>query len=120
MEVEAAIPIPSPVTNPVLSDYLKNLLMTKGGIGFLAVFIPNLITLFLIAGALAFLFIFLVGGMQFILSGGDKVKLEEARGRITSAIIGLVLIFSLFAIMKLLGYFFGLNLLKIDFGPLKL
>jgi len=104
------------ITNPALSEKIRNLT----GLQFLAKFLPNIIVWFLIAASLAAFFILLIGGIQFITSGGDKAQMEAARGRLTTAIIGLILVFSVFAIMKVLGDFFGINLLQINLEPLML
>ncbi|MFC1711030.1 hypothetical protein ACFLZ1_00430 [Patescibacteria group bacterium] len=54
-------------------------------------------------------FAFLVwGGIQWISSGGDKAKYEEARNRITAALIGLAIVVLAWLIIKLVAYFFGL------------
>ena len=56
------------------------------------------------------LFVFLVwGGIEYMTSGGDKAKTETAQKRITSAIIGVAIIASSFAIWKTALYFFGIN-----------
>ncbi len=66
--------------------------------------------LILILAALA-AFIYLVwGGLTWITSGGDKAKVEESQHRIQAAIIGLFIIFATYAIMLIIGGFFGLNL----------
>lgn len=52
------------------------------------------------------LFIMLViGGYNFLLSGGDQKKLETARGTLTSAVIGLVVIVTAFLIIKTVQVF---------------
>ena len=57
-------------------------------------------------------FAFLVwGGIQWISSGGDKGKVEEARSRITNALIGLAIVAAAWAIMNLVSYFFGVDIL---------
>lgn len=54
-------------------------------------------------------FAFLVwGGIQWIASGGDKAKYEEARSRITAALIGLAITALAWLLIKLVAYFFGL------------
>jgi hypothetical protein len=55
----------------------------------------------------------LLGGMQWILSGGDKASTESARGKITAALIGLVIIFSAWAIATLINSIFGVNILNL-------
>lgn len=63
--------------------------------------------IFVVAVILTFVFL-LWGGIQWILSGGDKAKYEEARNRITAALIGLAIVALAWLIMKLVTYFFGL------------
>jgi len=62
---------------------------------------------FVVAVILTFAFL-LWGGIQWIMSGGDKAKYEEARNRITSALIGLAIVALAWLIIKLVTYFFGL------------
>lgn len=62
---------------------------------------------FVVAVILTFLFL-LWGGIQWITSGGDKEKYEEARNRITAALIGLAIIALAWLVIKLVTYFFGL------------
>ena len=87
-------------------------------VGFVKSAVPAVIALLLIAGSLVFFFIFIMGAIQWIASGGDKQALEGARGRVTSALIGLVILFSTFAIIKLIEYFFGVSILALDIGSL--
>jgi len=99
------------ITNPALSEKLQNLLKTEGGEGFLGQFISNLLVVFLIVAALAAFFMLIIGGIQWILSGGDKTATEAARGRITSAVVGLLLAFAAWAIILLIQKFLGITIL---------
>lgn len=65
----------------------------------------------LIAGILVFAML-VWGGVQWIMSGGDKAKTEEARNRITAALVGLAIVAAAWAIMKLIEYFFGISVLS--------
>jgi len=66
------------------------------------------ITIALVAAAVL-TFAFLVwGGLQWIMSGGDKAKYEEARNKITAALIGLAIVALAWLLIKLVAYFFGL------------
>ena len=84
----------------------------------------DLISLFIKIGFLvaflAFFIMFILGAIRWILSSGDKHKLEPARGTIVNALIGLVLILSLFAVIKFIETMFGISILEIDFGKLKI
>lgn len=103
-----------PITNKALSETLRDFT----GIKFLNTLIPNLIALVLIIASIAAFFYLILGGIRYILSNGEKAGMETARNQITTAIIGLALVFSIYAIIMLIGQFFGLNLLKFDLGPL--
>ncbi len=65
----------------------------------------------LVAGLATFGYI-LYGGITWIMAGGDKGKLEEARAKITNGIIGLAIVASSWAIYLLVDYFFGIGLTK--------
>ncbi len=109
--------ITNPALGPTLQEWLKG---ENPGATFFQNFLPNLITLGLIAGSVIFFFMLLLGAIGWITSGGDKAAVESARGRITSAIIGLVIMFALFAIVLVIEQFFGTNILTLDIGALKI
>lgn len=54
---------------------------------------------FAIAGLLAVLFI-IIGGFQYVVSGGDPAGLKRAKETITYAIVGLVITLLAFGIVK--------------------
>jgi len=64
-----------------------------------------------IAGLMVFFYL-IMGGIQYITSGGDKAQAEAARDRITYALIGLVIVVGSFAIIKLIEAFFGINIIN--------
>lgn len=82
--------------------------------------LPALVGLGFLVGVILFFFVMLLGAIQWIISGGDKAAVEGARGKIMNAIIGLVILFSLLAVVKLIENFFGINILTLDIGPLKI
>jgi hypothetical protein len=59
------------------------------------------------------------GGVQWITSGGDKGKTQEARDRITAALVGLAVVASAWAVMLIISYFFGINILDGNITPPK-
>ena len=65
----------------------------------------------LVAGLATFLYL-VYGGFEWITSGGEKGKLEEARNKITNGIIGLAVVASAWAVFKLIDYFFGIGITK--------
>lgn len=103
------------ISNPVLGD-----LGREKGLPFFQRFIPSLITLSLVIGSIIFFFTLLIGAIQWISSGGDKGALEAAKGKISNALIGLVVLFSVFAVAKLIETFFGISILTLDISSLVL
>ncbi len=55
------------------------------------------------------------GGLDMITSGGEKEKLKSGRERVVYAAIGLMVIFISFAMINVVGAFFGFNLLPFLF-----
>lgn len=104
------------ITNPALGPALQG----KTGLGFFQTLLPNLIGLAFVAGAIIFLFVMIVGAIGWIASGGDKAAIESARGKIMNAVIGLVILLSVFAFIKVIQDFFGISILALDIGPLQI
>jgi hypothetical protein len=109
------------ITNPILGERLKDFFnFDDPGATFFNLFFRNLITLTLIIGAIIFFFVLMFGAISWITSGGDKAQIETARGRITAALVGLAILFSIFAIIKVVETFFGTQILTLDIGILKI
>ena len=71
------------------------------------------IKLILVVAALLFFFMLVVGGIQWIVSGGDKAGSENARKRITSALVGLAIVFAAWAIVALVKALFNIDILNL-------
>lgn len=71
--------------------------------------VGNIITILLIASIIAAIVFLILGGLRWILAGGDKAKIDSARSTITGAIIGLIISFLAFAIVSFVNYVFGIN-----------
>jgi Na+/proline symporter len=69
------------------------------------------------AGVIAFLFL-LIGGIQWITAGGDKDAIDKARKKIMGAVVGLAVTFSLYVIVFVIGYLFGINLQQFNIPTL--
>ena len=70
--------------------------------------------MFFFAALLAFLFI-IIGGIQWIAAGGDKVAAASARDRITASVVGLLIVVAAFAISVILNAVLGINLFGFSF-----
>lgn len=83
---------------------------TENGVATFAcipILLTNLVTLLLIGSAIATLFMLILGGIKFSLSGGDPKKVQNARSTMTYAIIGVVLVFLSFIIIRTLSTITG-------------
>lgn len=76
--------------------------------------VQAIINIILVLAGLVSFFWLLLGGVQWIMAAGDKEGTEKARKRITAALIGLAIVFSVFAFTQILSAFFGVNLLSFN------
>jgi len=58
---------------------------------------------------IALFIMFVIGGYGFLFSGGDQKKLEKARGTLTGAIAGVVIIVIAYLILRTIQLFTGVN-----------
>jgi len=71
----------------------------------------------LIVAGVIFFFMLVIGGIRWVLSGGDKASTEAARNQVTAALIGVVIVFSAFAIITFIQSVFGISIIgNLDFG----
>lgn len=96
------------IVNPVIPGALGSG-GSAAGAPALGAFIGSIIGLLIIAGFVIAFFYLLIGGFDWITSGGDKAKLESARDKITNAIIGLIVVAASWAVMTLVGDFVGIT-----------
>lgn len=80
--------------------------------------VAGLIRISLVVAAIVFFFVLVFGGIRWILSGGDKQATEGARGQITAALVGLVIVFAAWAILQLIGVLFNVQILQLDVGTI--
>jgi hypothetical protein len=73
--------------------------------------ISSLVGVLLILAALMAFFFLILGGIQWITSGGDKAGMEAARNKITHAIVGLIIVGAAWAIMILIQNFLGVTII---------
>lgn len=67
----------------------------------------NVISVIVALAGVALFIMFVMSGFTFLFSGGDPKKLEQARGTLTNAIVGLVVIVAAYLILRLIGAFSG-------------
>lgn len=74
------------------------------------VLISSLIGLLTIIGALWFLFQIIVAGLQWIGASGEKATVQSSQKRLIYSVLGLLIIVSSYALLGLMGSFFGLDI----------
>jgi|GEM_PF-2468264 len=103
------------ISNPALPG---NLGAPENSATTLGTYIAVLWQTLLILGAIALLINMLIAGMNWIMGGGEKGKVEEAKTRITQSIMGFAILAAVAAIAIFLSDPFGINLLKPTFPTL--
>ena len=86
--------------------------MSKVGTLTVGSLISGAIQLILIVAALIFFFLLIIGGIRWMTAGGDKEKAGAARGQLTSALIGLAIVFAAWAVIRLIEALFGISILS--------
>ena len=88
---------------------------TGGAVGVFTKFISSVIGVLTIIAIIWAVFSIITGAISIISSGGDKQALESARKKITTGIVGLVIVLVSLLILELVGYFLGFTgLLNIE------
>jgi len=80
-------------------------------------FISSGIQVMLIIAGLATFVYLVLGGFSYITSGGDKTAVESAKNKLTYAFIGFIIIVLAWAITKLMGYLFGIDIFDLTKLP---
>ncbi len=83
------------------------------------VLINGLLSFVMVLAALLVFMYLIWGGIEWITSGGDKGKTESARNKITSAVIGLIVLAASYAILLLVLSFLGFGSLNDVFDNIK-
>lgn len=73
--------------------------------------ISGAIGLLMLAVALIFFFVLIMGGIKWVTSEGDEKKVGAARAQITNGLIGLAIVFASWAILKLIETVFGITII---------
>ena len=72
--------------------------------------ISNIMRMVFIVAIILLLFYFIWGGIKWLTSGGDKAQTEAARSHLTAAIIGFAIVALAYAIVRVIGSFFGVDI----------
>lgn len=97
----------TPIVNPVISGIAGK--SPEDAPSLFARLLAGIVGFFLTVATIWTFFQLLLGGLNWISSGGDKGKLEAAQQRIQQAIVGLLIVFASWGIFLLLLQFFGMS-----------
>lgn len=104
------MPTLAQITNPAINPKLG----TGNGVTGFQLVAGNLIQMAFIAGSVIAFVVLLIGSIEYITGGGDKEATQKAGKKITSSLIGLALLFSVFAIISIIERLFGLSITKLN------
>src|SRR5579859_615897 len=108
--------LPSTVIDFTAEAAKQNLIPSVDTTNLFGNYISVIVRAIMIVNILA-VFLFLIwGATEYILASGDKGKVEEARGKMTGAIIGAVILAATIAIFTLVQGFLGVDALRFHFG----
>ena len=66
-----------------------------------------------ISAGIWFIIQMFIGAFQWLSSGGDKQTAENARKRLTNAVVGLFVVVASYALISLVGLIFGIKILDV-------
>lgn len=72
-------------------------------------FLSSVIGIITIIGFIWFVFLVITGALSIMTSGGDKAKAESARQRLTTGLVGLVILIAAVFIIDLVGKLLGIE-----------
>lgn len=99
------------LTNPLAPK--ASPINTTQGVDQFSQFIQTIIGWLFVSGVLVFILFFLINAIKYIASQGDKQSVESARMGILQAVIGIVVLFGLWAVLRLIQQVFGVCMLDI-------
>jgi len=97
--------------NEIINEALPSEITSKAPATSLAFYIAIIWKTFITIGSIAFIIYFVMGGIEWLTSGGDKTKVQEAQKRISSATIGLTILVGSYAIIYFVQSALKINIL---------
>jgi len=94
------------ISNPLLKNGLQQV---ENPTAYTNSVIQTVFSIFFIVAIVYFVWHFIMAGYHLISTEGDPKKLETAKNQITYALLGIIVIFSVFAILKFVGTILGIQ-----------
>jgi hypothetical protein len=83
-----------------------------GATGAVEKLVSNVLVILTVVAGIAFVLYFLLGGLNWITAGGDKGKIDKAKGMMTNGAIGMIVITLSYSIVWIVGQALGINILN--------
>lgn len=96
---------------------IRNALVGQGVQFSLGRIVSASINVLIVLGTIVLLLYFTMGAYKWMMAGGDKAQVEEARNHFTNGLIGMAILASVIALYTLVDQFFGVGLTNTDPGP---
>ncbi len=106
MNLQLIHPAYAVITNPVLPISQMSANAPQAATNAI---IQTIFSLFFIIAVLYFFYFIFLAGFHWIDSEGDPKKIDNARNQFLYGIVGITVIFSVFAILKVIGIVFGIT-----------
>jgi hypothetical protein len=74
--------------------------------------ISNVLVVLTVVAGISFTLYFLLGGLNWITAGGDKGKIDKAKGMMTNGAIGMIVITVSYSVVWIVSKALGLNILE--------
>lgn len=100
--------ISKPLIAAITNSALKNP-SSQTSADYLNRVIQNIFSIFMIVGVIYFIWHFLFAGYHFMSAQGDEKEYQQAKSEVTYALIGLAIVFVVFAALKLIGFITGIK-----------
>ncbi len=102
------------IINPAINGRLGNFSVSGTGIGATQLFLRNIINIVFGVAGVIFFFMLIRGGYEYLTSGADKEAVQRATKRMTTAFVGITIIFSIYALVFVIEALFGISLLSLN------
>jgi len=99
-----------PIQNPSINSLIGTFYNFRNGPAAVQRILRVILDALFVAAGVYFFINILLGGYSFITAGGDKEAVQKAQKRIVNSLVGIIIVFSVFAILFVVETLFGVNL----------
>lgn len=96
----------------IVNNAIPSTITSKGAGGGLAFYIATLWKTVVTVGGVAFIIFLVWGGIEYLTSGGDKAKIDDASKKISSSVIGVAILVGSYAVTFFIEKVFKINILQ--------